>query len=304
MEARRRSRPWVGLVALFACGTAPAAAADDAPLAWSFPAGTTWKYEFHQKNTIKTKSAGQDSTTVSELTIEFAWSVGKVDAEGVAEVKMDVRRARVTLKPGSQTFHFDSSADAAKDEPAVEPLRTVYAPAVDPGSHYLLKIDPTGTVRGVQIPAKVADALQGSPFLAMADGGSVFSEEGVKNLFAQVVPQFPTEAAKTGLAWTTSVDVPAPGLTLVLKFENAVGALDAGSARIDAKVNADLKADEGSGLQAKVKAHSGTREAAFDRKAGRLDRSKVRHSLSFTLESPNGPVEQETTIEEDLKAVP
>src|SRR6185312_1673747 len=92
-------------------------------------------------------------------------------------------RVRAAIEIGPQKVEYDTKQDKPGGDPASQALEGVYRPAI--GQDYTLRLDARGQVTGAKVPEKVAQAIQASPFVAIADGGSVLSEKGLKNLLAQ-----------------------------------------------------------------------------------------------------------------------
>jgi hypothetical protein len=289
-----------GLLALLASGLPARAGSAEEPLRWKFQAGQVLRYEFRQKNEIKLKGGAQSSDNTTELTIEMTWTVKDVQ-DAVAELKLVVDRVLSEIQIGAQKIKYDSR-EAAGDDPAAKALSAVYSAAV--GQDYALKVDTRGRVVEATVPAKVTEALRGSPFLAAADGGSVLSEKGLKNLFAQVIPPLPEEPVEKNARWTTSLDLPVKPMKMSLTFKDTLAARDDATARFDAEIVTTIEPEPDTPFKVTVKKQSGSRTATLDTKAGRMTGSAIKQTIELGLEFMNREIEQVIALDEQMKLIP
>ena len=302
MSRTRSFAARAGLLALLVVGPTARGGAAEATLRWKLKTGETLRYEFRQKNEIKVKAAGgQGSDNTTELTIDLTWKVKGVNQDGTAEVTLVVDRVRSEIRLGPQTIKYDSK-DQAADDPGARPLKAVYGAAV--GVEYTLQIDARGRVVGAKVPAKVTEALLGSPFVATADGGSVLSEKGLMNLFAQLLPVLPEKAVDKGATWSTDLELPVPPMRLSLSYKEDLAAIDDATARVDAAIHTTIKPDPDAPFTVDVKKQSGNRSVTLDTKNGRVTTSTVTQSVELTLGFMNREIEQVISLEEHMKLVP
>jgi hypothetical protein len=305
MMARPRGFPW-GIVsvavALAAAGQAgPAARGEDVALRWAFKPGQTLRYEFRQKNEVTIKADGQETRSTSALTIAMTWSVKSV-TDGAADLGMVVDRVRVEIQNGPSKILYDSlNADAAPD-PAAKPLHDVYRAVV--GADYRLRLDARGRVVEAKVPEKVAQAVRGSPFVGVADGGSVLSEEGIKNLLAQVVPPLPEKPAGPGAKWDAAFELPTAPLAMTLTFRYSLDALDATSAVIKAAVTSAITPEPGAPFGVTIKDQSGSARYTFDRKGGRLAGAEVNQTITLALGFMGREIGQSIVVSERFAPTP
>ncbi len=300
------SRSFVSRVGLLVClalsGLATGAAASEETLRWKFKVGEILRYEFRQTCGIKVKGAeGPASDDTSELTIDLTWKVKAITPDGSAEIALSVDRVRSESRTGTQKVHYDSKNEE-KPDPAAEALKLVYRKAV--GEGYALKVTDRGQVIEASVPPGVTEALRGSPFLSTADGGSVLSAQGLKNLFAQLIPVLPEASIDKSAAWSTSVDLPAPPLRMVLTYRDVLSALDENSARVDATIETAIRPDREAPIKVDIKTQSGNRVVTLDLTRGRVTESTVKQAVELTLGLRKREVDQVITLDERLILVP
>lgn len=302
MSATRSVAARVGLVAFLIAGLPARGGATEETLRWKLKAGETLRYEYRQICGIKVKGAdGPASDDSSALTIDLTWTVKGVAADGTAEIALVVERVRSEARTGAQTVNYDSNEKVGTD-PDAQALKAVYSAAI--GERYTLRVDDRGRVVEATVPAKVTAALRGSPFLATADGGSVLSAQGLKNLFAQLIPVFPEKAVDKGAAWSSSLELPAPPMQLSLTYRDELVALEESAARIDATIATAIRADPDSPFKVAVKNQSGSRTVTIDTRKGRVTGSTVKQSVELRLVFMNREVGQVITLDERLRLVP
>ncbi len=302
MRMTRSFATRAGLVAVLSLGTSARGSGTEEVLRWKLKAGDTLRYEFRQTCGIKVKlGEGRGSDDSSELTIDLTWKVKHVAPDGTAGIALVVDRVRSEARTGSQKIHYDSKDQDAGD-PAARALKLVYGAAV--GAESTLKVDARGRVVEAEVPGKVSEALRGSPFLTTADGGSVLSGPGLKNLFAQLFPILPEKAVGKGAAWSSALEVPTPPMRISLTYRDELAALDDSAARVDATINTAIRPDPDSPLKVDVKTQSGTRSVTIDTKTGRVTQSSVKQSMELKLVFLNREVGQVITLDERLRLIP
>ncbi|GAC1474876.1 MAG: hypothetical protein NVSMB9_26100 [Isosphaeraceae bacterium] len=297
-------QPWLklGLLALLILGADDPAATEKAALRWKFKEGETLRYEFFQRNEIKIRAGDKETENKTELTIDMSWKVKEVASDGAASILLKIDRARVVIQSGPQKTLYDSNDREASNDPASQILNTVYRAAV--GQDYALKVDSRGKVVEATVPSKVTEALRGSPFLAAADGGSVLSDKGLKNMFAQIIPVFPEHKVAQGDSWKLDLELPVKPLGMKMVFNNVLSSLDATRAKVSAKVDISLIPEPDISFQVKVKNQSGNGTFLHDEKLGHLTESSIKQTVTLTLEFMKKEIEQVIHVDETMKLRP
>jgi hypothetical protein len=299
----RRPASLTWLAALLVLAGASAAKAQDGAkpeLRWTFQPGQTLRYEFHQSSDLKVSANGQSQDRTNNLTIGLSWKVRSVADDGTATIEQTIDRVRAEVKAGDQSILYDS-AENTSEGPGASSLAGLYGAAL--GSPYELKLTPDGRVTEARVPDEVAEALRGSPFQALADGGSVFSSDGLKNMFGQVLPRLPESGREPGESWTGQLELPSGPLLMNLDSEYTRADPEAGAARIASKIHTTIKAKPGVPLTVEVKSQTGEGDYLFDPAAGKLRSTAVKQTFDLALDSMGRKAEQTIAITLSFKAL-
>ncbi len=276
--------------------------AADTPLRWKLKAGETLRYEFHQKTDVKMKTEGGQLTDNShDLTLELTWKVNSVDPQGQADIVFMVDRVRSEFRIGAQTIKLDSN-DKAGDDPGSPKLNAVYRAIA--GADCSMQLGARGQVVAARVPDKVAEALKESAFLGMADGGSVFTETGLKSLFGQMIPILPENPVDPGDSWSTTLEVPDSPARLSMTYKDVLKPTDGDTTPIEGAIVTNLTLEPNSPFTMDLKTQSGQRLVSFDANRGRVTLSTIKQKLELTLKVMNRNFEQVRLSESHLKLLP
>ena len=294
----------IGLAAAFlAAGSV--ALGDDSPTPprWKFHAGDTIRYVFHQDNIVITKVNGKEIPNNSQLTLDLTWKVKSVAANGTAEIEQTVERARSKIETADQKIAFDSNDANVPTDTITKSLYDVYKPAVK--SLYTLKVNARGKILEAHVPPKVTQALLVSPFKPLADGGSVFSDVGVKNLLSQVLPLLPEKVTEKGQTWSETLEVPCPPLKMTLTTRYRLASSTADATKFEAALDIAVTPDSDAPFTLEVKKGSkGTGTFTLDTKSGQVSEAHVRHNLEFLIKAGDREVPQTSVIDVTLTRQP
>ena len=173
----------------------------------------------------------------------------------------------------------------SKDKKTAEaPANQIWAKAYDAvlGKPYAIKLSPRGEVVEVKLPDGASAALADSPLAAGADAGSFFSEAGVKNFLAQLLPKLPQDSVDKGAKWDSELTLPSGPVKLLFKTKYTLS--DASPvATIDATLDTIVTAAPEAKVTVKVTKQAGSAKFLFDAPAGRLDSSTIKLSAEMTL---------------------
>lgn len=277
-------------------------ASADGPFRWALQPGESLRYEFHQSNEITIKAGGQETASTTDLTFGLTWKVKAVSPAGKTEIVMLVNNVRAEIRSGASKFVYDSRKEKPTEDAAAKPLEQVYTPAV--GAEYSLTIDARGRITKAKVPEAVTTALRSSPFMAVADGGSIFTEDGLKNMLGQVLPLLPEREVRKGDTWRSQLTLPTSPLVTTLDIAYRLDSLEPGSASIVATLDSKVAAEPGTPFTVSVKGQSGTASFAIDRNAGRLKSSQINQKIVLGLLYMNRELEQSIKITEQFTLVP
>lgn len=287
-----------GLVAALVVSARSADA--QAPLKWTFKKGETLKYAFSQSNDIKYTLNGQQNATKNDLDVDLTWTVVAVEADGSAEMKQVIDRARTKITAGTTVITYDSKEKAGED-PGVQALAKLYEAAV--GKPYTIKITPTGQVKEVKVPEAVTAALVGSPFQAIADSGTFFTPKGVENVLAQVLPTLDAKATAKGAKWESTLKIPTG--PIIMNLKTGFTMVEPGPpARISSTIDTAITVGPGVNATFDVTKQEGKGAVTFDTASGHLSESKLDQAFEITVKANGAEIAQVYKIQASFTLVP
>lgn len=249
-------------------------------LRWAFEPGQSLRYEFSQTSKLTIRGGERPEERTIRLTAVLAWDVKAVEA-GTATIAQTVERVRAEVKAGSQSVVYDSSKNQAEG-PNASALAELYGAVMsEPAT---LKIDARGRIIEAHVPEKVTEALRGSPFQSQADGGSLMSERGLKNMLGQVLPPLPEAATAQGGTWDGMLEIASGPLQISLATKYTLEAVEDPNARIVAAIETAIQPQPGVPLKVTVKSQKGQGVFHFDTRAGRLADAEVMQTFDLGIE--------------------
>lgn len=268
-------------------------------LRWKFEPGEILRYEFSQISALTVRGGEPAEERTVELTAALAWEIQAVE-NGTATISQSVERVRAQVKAGSQSVVFDSSKNQAEG-PNASALSELYgAVMAEPAT---LKINSRGQIIEAHVPEKVTEALRGSPFQALADGGSLMSERGLKNMLSQVLPPLPEDPTSPGMPWNDRLEIGAGPLQMALTNEYRLESVEDQQARIASTINTSIQPQPGVPLKVTVKSQKGEGLFLFDLPSNHLSSSRVKQSFDLGLEVGDQSFSQSLEIELTLKPI-
>lgn len=291
---RPRSAYWLPALLVLAASTV--ARAQDQPkpvLRWTFEPGQTLRYTFHQVTDMQITSGGQQVDRLNDLKIDLTWKVEAVAEDGTATISQTVDKVHAEVTAGDQSILYDSAENKAEG-PGVSSLSDLYGSAL--GEPYTLKLSANGDVLEVKVPDRVTEALKGSPFQAIADGGSVFSPDGVKRMLAQAMPRLNGEATAVGTTWDTSLEVPSGPLLMKLSHQYKLTEVEDAAATITSSIGTSVEARPGAPLKVTLKSQSGEGSYRFGLQPGHLVRTTLKQAFEMEFKVGEQTTSQEITI--------
>lgn len=286
------------VVTCLALGSA-ASGQEPPSLRWSFTPGEELQYEFSQTQKDQTKIEGKELSSTSKLMLDLNWKVKSVEG-GVGVITQRLRRARETIKNQTEEITYDSNEKAVPTNAVAKSLYSVFQPVVE--TEASLNVNSRGEILQAHVGEKVTEALRESPFRGMADGGSVFSDIGLKNLLSQVFPVLPAKAARQGEAWSNSLDISSPPFKMILTSQYSLAGLEKTSARLDAALDLSVKpvGDAPFTVEVNKKTSKGKGTFTFDPTSGHLVKAEVHHSLDFLIKIDGKEVPRTSIIDFEL----
>ena len=262
-------------------------------LKWAPKKDETLKYVLTQILDNKTSGQGQELSNRAVLDLDLTWKVKEVAADAI-NLAVTIDRARTKITAPGAVLNYDSQDKKTAEAPANQIWAKAYDAVI--GKPYAIRLSPRGEVLEVKLPDGAAAALADSPLAAGADAGSFFSEAGVKNFLAQVLPLLPKDPVDKGATWDSSLTLPSGPITLVFKTKYTLAETPP-AAKIDATLDTTATAAADAKFTLKINKQAGQATFLFNAGTGRLELSTIKLSADMSLSDGNADV---TTTTEAL----
>ncbi len=272
----------------------------DGALAWRFQQGQALRYRIrHSVTTAVVTGAGLEETEPPAPVLDaiLAWSVEKVDTQGLAEIRQTLERVREEMterSPGGDRMVYDSGDPRSVDNPWSAMKQALYRPLI--GAPYRLKVDRRGSIVDLKMPEDALKRWQEFRIQPRDDRDPLFTREGMRSLLA-AVPELPGRPIGRGETWshrheatqgvlrTTSVETfsligqEGPSVTFAGRPEIIMRVIPnparAGAEPVPAEKTHPL-------VDAMLGKQSGESKLTFDLAKGRLVRFSRRHRYDVT----------------------
>ncbi len=291
---------------LAACGLAlillPATTQAADPLIWKFTPGQTNRYQMTQntKLTMNTGPGGQVETD-SKMSLNLSWTVEEINDDGAAVLNQRVDRMQMKISTGAgQSTEIDSQSDEPPQGQAATLVPLVKALTAEP---FTVTMSPRGEITDVNVPESIVEALKNQP--GAAQMGDLATPEGFKKLVSQASFVLP-EKLEPGVEWKTKTVTEAPSIgkqtaETTYRYE--------GSKEIDgeprevfsAKVAVSFASGE---LPIEVTKQESSGQILFNREAGRLESSKIKHLTNLKITIGDNTVDQTIDQNVEMKWIP
>lgn len=296
------------IVAAPVFGQQPESNAGAAPR-WRFKTGEAIHFVMTQETTNSSRPEGGKAiaNTMSQ-TVDLRWTVGAVSPDGVAKITQTIDRVRAKIVNEQQPapFMFDSDGPPPSKEAEADPFASRVVPLFKAlaGAEFQFAMNARGEVEDVAISDKLREALlKANP----AAGEAAVSEDGLKNLLAQVTLVLPRDGA-TERSWSRDVEIPMPSLgTLTMKrifTDEGPEAPGSSVHKITLKTEVTHESDEQSPLKMTITDQTGTGLYRFDAKAGHVVSARIEDAMTMTLAAGGQRIEQSTVSKTDTEVVP
>jgi Family of unknown function (DUF6263) len=296
----RLSASFFGAVALAALLVAPTRAAD--PVTWKFNVGEGNHYRMTQKMTMDIPM-GEGTSETQDITnvIDMSWVVDEVKDDGSARLTQTIDRMQMTIEPkGRDKVEFDSEST---DEPqgfaaAVAPLFRELSRA-----SFKLTMSPRGKVSEIEVPESLLKALAASPGAAAM--GELATAKGLEETMSRMSLEMP-ETLTEGETWTTTSEIQNPVLgkqTITITYKY-VGPTDKDGVTYEVfEPTLDI-AFAGGAATATIEEQKSSGEVRFNRTAGRLESTKLDHTMKLKLGVAGQTLNQTLTQSNEMQWVP
>jgi predicted secreted protein len=296
---RSSTRPFVrvGLVSTIVCAVGAATAQAQTTLRWKLKDGETLNYTTDMVQKQKASVMGMEIETTMTQGMGMSWKVGAVK-DGKAEVTQTIDSFRQKMESPFAQFEFDSKEGKEPEGPIGQLIGPIMKALV--GAEFTLKLDPQGEVSDVKVSQKLVDSLKQNP--ALAQLGSMFSEDGLKNMVQQGGQGFPKESVEKGNSWTKNVELKMPFGTMKMEntftYEGPETKDDAKLEKIAMKAKITIEPAEDSPIALKIKSGDVAGTIYFDNVAGRIRRSETKQNMVMEI-TANGMV-IETAVDQTM----
>jgi hypothetical protein len=290
----------VSAIALAILHIVPARAAD--PVTWKFKVGEGNHYRMTQKMTIDIQmdegaSETQDITNV----IDMSWIADEVNDDGSARLTQTIDRMQMTIEPkGRDKVEFDSKAT---DEP--QGFAAMVAPLFRELSRAMFKLtmSPRGKVSDVEVPESLVAALAASPGAAVM--GDLATAKGLEDTMSRMSFEMP-ETLETGTTWTSTTETNNPALgkqTITITYKY-VGPREKDGAKLEVFEPRLEIAFAGGVAIATIEEQKSSGEVLFNRSAGRLESTRLDHTMKLKLVVAGQTLNQTLTQSTDMQWMP
>lgn len=280
------------------------ATAEEPPLVWQFRVGDEHRYRMTQKMDMEMLLGAADrqvETSIQQI-LDLTWRIEHIDDQGQATILQTIDRLQMDMQaPGQQAMHYDTAADKSPSGFAAMLVPLFKALTDEP---FKISISPRGEIVGVEIPERVAKAMQSIPGAAMM--GEMLTDEGLSNMIQKSSLVLPKPAdLQPGLEWTRKIEMSNAQLGAIHSTTTYryLGARQVEGESYEAfHISMDRIFGEGHGgaLMELVNQKSDG-EILFSRAAGRLESSKLQQEIELrTASGDRGTTQkmvQHTTFE-------
>jgi len=256
-------------------------------LSWKFSSGESLKYVVTQSTDMQMSVAGQKQSLTMAQTMDMAWKIQDVAANGDVTMNQVIERVQVSSDGGLiGGFKYDSSDSNPPDSAIAKTMADVFSKIIN--ENFAVTMKTTGQIASVEVPPPVIKSL------ANSGGASVMNEETLKQIMTQSAVTLPDKAVKKGDSWenTQNVDLQFGIMTIssVLTYTGNDSAT--GLAQITMKPTISIKSKEGQPQQVTLKKADGGGMVAFDIATGRIARSDMDLTMEISIRQFGQQVEQ------------
>ena len=288
------NRTRISLSVLFTFTVLVATSHAQTSLRWKLSPGQNLRQTTTQKMTSSAEVAGQKINTTMTQTTEALWSVGQVDNQGIADVRLTMSRIQMKMTGfGGINIEIDSASD---EEPAgfaaafAGPLKAMAKASFD------LKMNSIGEILEAKASEETLQALKNLP--STAQTGGVLTEEGLVNMIRQGAPVLAMAPVRPGDSWERDLQLALPQIG---KLDTKTEMTYAGPVTVDGKqlekidlnLHTDMKpGDANAQVKMQVKQQTAKGSMYFDNVSGRLSHSDLKQQMTMQIEAAGRSFEQ------------
>jgi hypothetical protein len=193
---------------LIAAGLAGCGPAEKEPLRYQFKKGDRINYVIDEKSITEAANNANLPPTEFALTLDVAWQVTDVTADGKIAISQTIERIRANQSTLLGKGSYDSDEVRFPTADYERRLAKALRPFVD--ADVTLILDSRGTLDNVQYSEQLKSDL--SQFDAMtADAASILSEQQIRRRIGLCLPALPEQSPTKGQQWDSQLKLVGKG---------------------------------------------------------------------------------------------
>jgi hypothetical protein len=276
-------------------------------LRWKFKQGDKLTYVTEQATNSKGSVMGMEFETTMSQTTDLTWMVKAVGSDGVAEINQTIDRIRMKMETPFGNFEYDSKENKQIEGPFGDVMGPILGAMA--GAEVMMKMAPTGDVRDVKLPEKLAESLQNP---ALAQFGNTFTEDGLKQLVqsgAGSLGAFPEGRISKGETWERKFEMKMPPVgTMKVATTSTYAGPDTRDGtkveKIELNMTQSVEIEPGGMFEIKISSQDNKGAAYFDNATGRLIAQEMKQKMKMEIEFMGNVIEQEVEMSASTKLNP
>ena len=296
----RFRRASLGFITAILFGYFCAASAEaQTTLRWKFKEGEKLHYSMDQKMQMKMNIQGMEIEINNTQATDMTWAVLEVSEDGKHKMTQTIDRIRFKMDNPMFPVEYDSKEGKEIEGPLGQILGPLFTAMV--GAEIELSMNGQGEVSDLKLPEKLAKVMQSNP--ALAQMGSMFTEEGLKNMMSQSGAALPKESVSKGDTWDKKIEMKMP-LIGTMKTSMAFTYLGPDTRegkkfeKIGLKAELAIEPTPGGMIQLAIKSQDMKGTIYFDNTAGRMSISLIKQNTVMEVTAGGQTFEQ--TIEQTI----
>ncbi|MEZ6133022.1 MAG: DUF6263 family protein [Planctomycetaceae bacterium] len=268
-------------------------------LRWKFQRNEQLKYTAVQNMETLMKVGDNEIKQALNHTMDVAWKVLDVGANGSTVMHQVVTRAQIKIAGGPDgEVGFDTANPVESENLQVKAMGEAFGKIVN--QNFTITMQPTGEIDSVEIPAGLREAINTSA----AGNTAALNEDTLKQMMKQSAVTLPANAVSPGSKWTSTQSVPLPFGTINVKSTMTLVRTDGTSAIIDVVPEISVTPKEGAPVKVSVTKSSGRGQVTFDVVKGHVTKSELVVSMDMEIDSGQRNFRQTVNQSTALTLVP
>lgn len=263
-------------------------------LKWTLQPGETLTYVVKQQTTTDREIGKQTMNTSMQQTMEMAWKVGEVTADGDATVAQSIDRMQIRMEGDAiGEIQFDTNDKEEPANPLIKSISRQYRRII--GQSFNVTMKPSGKLENVEVPAELLKLV--------TESKGPLTEETLKQTMEQTSIVLPEKPVAKGDSWNSTklinFEYGSMKIASTMTYEGKDPAT--GLAIIAMKPSISMTSKDGSETQMKLTSSEGSGRTLFDLAKGRISRSDLDVTMQMQLvragQSVNQTLHQKTAMQ-------